>query len=52
MPAPITAYLATAVAFFALEFFVGLIQAIVFAMLSLVFMAGAAQSHHGDEEHH
>ncbi len=40
------------VAFFALEFFVGLIQAIVFAMLSLVFMAGAAQSHHGDEEHH
>lgn len=40
------------VAFFALEFFVGLIQAVVFAMLSLVFMAGATQSHHGDEEHH
>jgi F-type H+-transporting ATPase subunit a len=39
------------VAFFALEFFVGLIQAIVFAMLTLVFMAGASQSHHGDEEH-
>jgi F-type H+-transporting ATPase subunit a len=40
------------VAFFALEFFVGLIQAVVFAMLSLVFMAGAATSHHGEEEHH
>jgi F-type H+-transporting ATPase subunit a len=39
------------VAFFALEFFVGLIQAIVFAMLSLVFMSGATE-HHGDEEHH
>ncbi|MFW5940264.1 MAG: F0F1 ATP synthase subunit A [Chloroflexota bacterium] len=40
------------VAFFALEFFVGLIQAIVFAMLTLVFMAGATE-HHGDhgEEH-
>ncbi|MDT8306659.1 MAG: FoF1 ATP synthase subunit a [Anaerolineae bacterium] len=40
------------VAFFALELFVGLIQAIVFAMLTLVFMAGATQSHHDDEEHH
>jgi F-type H+-transporting ATPase subunit a len=40
------------VAFFGLELFVGLIQAIVFAMLSLVFMAGAAQSHHAEEEHH
>lgn len=40
------------VAFFLLEFFVGLIQAIVFAMLSLVFMGGAAESHHGDEEDH
>jgi F-type H+-transporting ATPase subunit a len=40
------------VAFFALEFFVGLIQAVVFAMLTLVFMAGATE-HHGDhaEEH-
>lgn len=39
------------VAFFGLELFVGLIQAIVFAMLTLVFMAGAATSHHGDEDH-
>lgn len=39
------------VAFFALEFFVGLIQAIVFAMLTLVFMAGATE-HHGGDEHH
>lgn len=40
------------VAFFALELFVGLIQAIVFAMLSLVFMASASESHQADEEHH
>lgn len=39
------------VAFFALELFVGLIQAIVFAMLTLVFMAGATE-HHGPEEAH
>lgn len=40
------------VAFFALEFFVGLIQAIVFAMLTLVFMAGATEHHGPGEEHH
>ncbi len=37
--------------FLMLEFFVGLIQAIVFGMLTMVFMAQATQSHHGDEEH-
>lgn len=40
------------VAFFALELFVGFIQAAVFAMLSLIFMVGASVSHDGDEEHH
>lgn len=40
------------VAFFALEFFVGLIQAIVFAMLTLVFMAGATEHHGAGDEHH
>lgn len=40
------------VAFFGLEFFVGLIQAIVFAMLTLVFMAGATEHHGADDEHH
>ena len=35
-----------------LEFFVGMIQAIVFGMLTMVFMAQATHSHHGDEEHH
>jgi F-type H+-transporting ATPase subunit a len=39
------------IAFFGLELFVGLIQAVVFAMLTLVFMQGATESHH-DEEHH
>lgn len=41
------------VAFFSLELFVGLIQAFVFAMLTLVFMTGATE-HHGPEgeEHH
>ncbi|MDX1688684.1 MAG: F0F1 ATP synthase subunit A [Candidatus Promineifilaceae bacterium] len=39
------------VAFFGLELFVGFIQAVVFAMLTLVFMAGAAE-HHGPEEAH
>ena len=34
-----------------LEFGVGLIQAIVFGMLTMVFMAQATHSHHGDEEH-
>ena len=37
--------------FYGLELFVGLIQAFVFAMLTLVF-ATTAVSHHGDEEHH
>lgn len=40
------------VAFFALEFFVGLIQAIVFAMLTLVFMTGATEHHGPGEDHH
>lgn len=36
-----------------LEFGVGLIQAIVFGMLTMVFMAQATHSHHGDgDEHH
>ena len=38
--------------FLLLEFFVGLIQAIVFGMLTMVFMSQATQSHHGDEEEH
>jgi len=33
------------------EFFIGLIQAFVFGMLTLVFMSQAMQGH-GDEEHH
>lgn len=39
---------------YALEIFVGLIQAYVFAMLALVFMSQATISHHGPEgaEHH
>ncbi|MEJ5222571.1 MAG: F0F1 ATP synthase subunit A, partial [Tepidiforma sp.] len=36
---------------YGLELFVGLIQAVVFAMLVLVFAVGAVE-HHGDEEHH
>jgi len=41
------------VAFFGLEFFVGLIQALVFGLLMLIFMLSATESHgHGDEEHH
>ena len=40
-------------AFLGLEFFVGLIQAIVFGMLTMVFMAMATQSHGShDEEGH
>lgn len=36
-----------------LEFGVGLIQAIVFGMLTMVFMAQATHAHHGgDDEHH
>jgi len=40
-------------AFLGLEFFVGLIQAVVFGMLTMVFMAQATQGHgeHHDEEH-
>ena len=34
-----------------LEVFVGIIQAYVFAMLTLVFMSQALVSHHGDEHH-
>ncbi len=41
------------IAFFGLEFFVGLIQALVFALLSLIFMVQATHSHSvGDEGHH
>jgi F-type H+-transporting ATPase subunit a len=39
-------------AFFGLEFFVGLIQAAVFGLLMLIFMVSATESHHGDEDHH
>ncbi len=38
------------VAFFGLEFFVGLIQALVFALLMLIFMVSATE-HHGDDHH-
>jgi F-type H+-transporting ATPase subunit a len=34
------------------EFFIGAIQAFVFGMLTLVFMAQATQGHGGEEEHH
>ena len=42
------------VAVYGLEFFVGAIQAMVFAMLTLTFMSGATVSHHhgDDDEHH
>lgn len=36
-------------AFLMLEFFVGLIQAVIFGMLTMVFMSQAIQSHHGDD---
>lgn len=41
-------------AFFGLEMFVGAIQALVFAMLSIIFMKSATESHHGDDhgDHH
>lgn len=42
---------AISVAFFGLEFFVGLIQAVVFGLLALMFMAGASE-HHGDDDDH
>ena len=37
--------------FLGLEFFVGLVQAIVFGMLTMVFMSMATQSHGHEEEH-
>jgi F-type H+-transporting ATPase subunit a len=40
------------IAFFGLEFFVGIIQAIVFGLLTLIFMSSATEHHGGDEEHH
>ncbi|MCA9959080.1 MAG: F0F1 ATP synthase subunit A [Anaerolineales bacterium] len=40
------------IVFFGLEFFVGLIQALVFALLMLIFMVSATEGHHGEEEHH
>lgn len=39
------------IAFFGLEFFVGIIQAIVFGLLSLIFMSSATTSHHAEGEH-
>ncbi len=38
--------------FLGLEFFVGLIQAIVFGMLTMIFMAMATRGHDHEEEHH
>jgi F-type H+-transporting ATPase subunit a len=38
--------------FLMLEFFVGLIQAVVFGMLTMVFMAQATQGHGDHEEGH
>lgn len=38
--------------FLMLEFFVGLIQAVVFGMLTMVFMSQATQGHGGHEEGH
>jgi F-type H+-transporting ATPase subunit a len=37
--------------FWHLEFFVGVLQAAVFALLTLTFMTAATVSHHGDEHH-
>jgi len=37
---------------YGLELFVGLMQAFVFAVLTLVFSAQAMAGHHGDDEHH
>ncbi len=39
------------VVFYALELIVGLAQALVFAVLTLVFISQAMQGHHGDDEH-
>jgi F-type H+-transporting ATPase subunit a len=38
--------------FYLLEIFFGLIQALVFGMLTLTFMSQAMTSHHGGDEHH
>jgi F-type H+-transporting ATPase subunit a len=38
--------------FFLLEFGVGIIQALVFGMLTAIFMSLATVSHHHEEEHH
>jgi F-type H+-transporting ATPase subunit a len=43
---------AISVVFFGLEFFVGLIQAVVFGLLALMFMSGASEHHGDDDEHH
>ncbi|RMG97687.1 MAG: F0F1 ATP synthase subunit A [Chloroflexi bacterium] len=37
--------------FWHLEFAVGILQAAVFALLTLTFMTGATESHHGEEHH-
>ena len=37
--------------FFILEFFVAIIQALVFGLLTAIFMNLATQSHHHEEEH-
>ncbi|GAB4569315.1 MAG: hypothetical protein Kow0077_01640 [Anaerolineae bacterium] len=39
------------VVFYALELFVGLMQAFVFAVLTLIFSAQAMESHHHDDDH-
>jgi F-type H+-transporting ATPase subunit a len=38
--------------FLGLELFVGLIQGLIFSMLTLVFFSIASTSHHGEESHH
>jgi F-type H+-transporting ATPase subunit a len=38
--------------FYGLELFVGLIQALVFGLLTLIFMASASAGHQGDEHEH
>jgi F-type H+-transporting ATPase subunit a len=38
--------------FYHLEFGVGILQALIFALLTLTFMSGATESHHGEEDHH
>lgn len=37
--------------FWHLEFGVGMLQGVVFALLTLTFMKGATESHHGDDHH-